>query len=70
MKTVQLEIDDKDYESFLTIINNLKKGFVKKIIVNDSIEFVSNKEQIFYEELIKNISDDEKTISSKESIQL
>lgn len=72
MKTIQLQIDDKNYDSFMTIINNLKKGFVKNFTVksNGDIETVSDTEQNYYENLLNNMSDDDKAVSSKESIQI
>ena len=70
MKTIQLQIDDKNYESFLNIVNSLKKGFIKNITVTDTIETVSDNEQKYYEDLLKNMSNDDKIVSSKESIQL
>ncbi|MFK2821844.1 hypothetical protein ACH5BK_02555 [Arcobacter sp. YIC-80] len=70
MKTIQLQIDDKNYESFLNIVNSLKKGFIKNITVTDTIESVSENEQKYYEKLLKNMSNDDKIVSSKESIQL
>lgn len=29
MKTIQLQVEDDNYESFLTIIKSLKKGMIK-----------------------------------------
>jgi len=34
MKTIQLQIDDNNYESFLNIIQNLKDGFIKNFTVS------------------------------------
>ena len=70
MKTIQLQIDDSNYESFLNILNNLKQGFIKKITVSDSIETVSDKEQKYYENLLKNMNEDDRTVSSKDTIAL
>lgn len=70
MKNIQLQIDDKNYESFLSIVNNLKKGFIKKITVTDTIEPVSDKEQKYYENLLKNMNKDDKIVSSSKSIIL
>lgn len=70
MKTIQLQIDDKNYESFLNIVNNLKKGFIKKITVSDTIETVCDSEQKYYETLLTNMSSEDKIVSSKESIQI
>ena len=30
MKTIQLQIDEKNFETFMTIIKNLKNGMIKK----------------------------------------
>jgi len=70
MKTIQLQIDDKNYDSFMVIINNLKKGFVKNFTVNSDkdINAVSDKEHKYYETLLDNMSDDDKIISSQEIV--
>lgn len=73
MKTIQLQIDDNNYDSFLTIIKNLKDGFIKNFTVSNTkntIEAVSFEEQNYYENLLKNMSEDDRTISSKESIKI
>ena len=36
MKTIQIEIDDKNFETFMTIIKNLKNGMIKNFEVKDS----------------------------------
>ncbi len=56
----------------MTILNNLKKGFIKNFTVNNStdIKTVSDNEQNHYENILNNMSDDDKTISSKESVQI
>ena len=36
MKTIQLQIDDNNYDSFLTIIKNLKDGFIKNFTVSNT----------------------------------
>ncbi|MEA3229157.1 MAG: hypothetical protein U9P38_08820 [Campylobacterota bacterium] len=72
MKTIQLQIDDNNYDSFMIILNNLKQGFVKNLKVNSSadIEFVSDEEQQDYENILNTLTTDDKIISSKESIQI
>ncbi len=60
MKTIQLQIDDKNYDSLLNILNNLRDGFIKKLTVKndtDSIDTVSDEEQNYYEDLLENMSD-------------
>ncbi len=47
MKTIQLQIDDNNYESFLNIIQNLKDGFIKSFkVINDEKEVPLNKNLI------------------------
>ena len=73
MKTIQLQIDDKHYDSFLVILNNLKDGLIKNFVVKSSkttVETVSDEEQEYYENLLINMSDDDKIISSKETFQI
>ena len=36
MRTVQLQVEDDNYESFLTIIKSLKEGMVKNFSVKES----------------------------------
>ncbi len=74
MRTVQLQIEDNNFDTFLTIIHNLKNGIIKNFKVDGqsdkSIEMVSDLEQNYYENLLHNISDEDKIVSSKESIQI
>ena len=73
MKTIQLQIDDNNYDLFLTIIQNFKDGFIKNMTVSDTenpIETISLEEQNYYEDLLNNVSEDDKIISSKESFQI
>ncbi len=70
MKTIQLQIDDNNYDSFLTIIQNLKDGFIKKFVVNDSIENVSNEEQKEIETLLSARTEEEKQVAFSKTIQI
>ncbi len=72
MKTIQLQIDDSNYESFLNIIQNLKDGFIKSFRVesSDSIEYVSSKEQHYYEELLHSMSEEDKKVVDRKTIKL
>jgi len=70
MKTVELKIDDNSFDIFRTLIENLKDGIVKSFEVKESIEEVSDQEQIYYEKLLSNMSEEDREISSKESIEI
>lgn len=41
MKTIQLQIEDDNYESFLTIIKSLKKDMVKNFLSDKMDSFLS-----------------------------
>jgi len=83
MKTIQLKVDDSRLETFLTIIRSLKIGMVRDIIINDTdgisvskgstipwIEEISDEENAYYVNVLKNMSDEDKSISSKERVTL
>lgn len=74
MRTIQLQVEDNNLDTFLTIINNLKNGIVKNFKIDEQIDnpiqTVSDEEQSYYEDLLNNMSDEDKTISSKESIKI
>jgi hypothetical protein len=70
MKTIQLQIDDNNYDSFLIIIQNLKDGFIKKFVVNDTIETVSDEEQKDIENILDSISEEDKKVAFSKTIQI
>ena len=70
MKTILLQVDDDKLELFLTILNNLKDGLIENLKISEEpiVDTVSDDEQEFYEKLIKNMSEDDRIISSKETV--
>ena len=83
MKTIQLKVDDSRLEAFLTIIRNLKNGMVRDILIKDTdsssssqgvsapwIEEVSDEENAYYIDIFKNMSEEDRSISSKEYVTL
>ena len=83
MKTIQLKVDDSRLEAFLTIIRNLKNGMVRDIMIKDTdsssssqhvsapcIEEVSDVENAYYIDIFKNMSEEDRSISSKEYVTL
>lgn len=74
MKTVQLQVDDNSLETLLIIVKNIKKNIVKNIIVKDSdrnlVPTVSDEENIYYENLLNNMSADDKIIASEKSYSI
>jgi hypothetical protein len=74
MRTITLEVEDNNYNSFLTIIENLKDGFIKSFTVENKnlndIESVSYEEQQEYEDTLNALTIDDKSISSRELISI
>jgi hypothetical protein len=70
MKTVEIEVDDKKLDEFLIILKNLKENIVKKFVIKDEIEYVNDKEQQDYENLLKKLSDDDKKIVMSEQVEI
>jgi len=70
MKTIQIQIEDEKFNDFMVILKSLKDDFIKKFIIKNDIEFVDNEEQKYYENLLKNMSVEDKQISSKEIIEI
>lgn len=44
MQTVQLQIDDKYFDSFLALINNLKEGMVKGVKIDTETLLATDKQ--------------------------
>ncbi|MFK5975125.1 MAG: hypothetical protein QM493_01335 [Sulfurovum sp.] len=70
MKTVELKIDDNNFEIFRTLIDNLKDGIIKSFEIKDTIEEVSDKEQIYYENLLSNMTKEDREVSSIDTIEI
>jgi hypothetical protein len=70
---MQLTIDIKDsvVDKIMYLLDSLKADvkIIKKINLKQ-IESVSDEEQNYYESVLYNMSEDEKKVSSKESIQI
>ena len=70
---MQLTIDIREsaIDKIMYLLDNLKSD-VKIIKKTDTqqIESISDEEQNYYENLLNNMSEDDKIISSKESIQI
>jgi len=69
MKTVQLIVEDNRLETLLTIIKNLKQDIIKEINISDTdsllIPSVSDEENQYYQDLLKNMSSDDTTVVSE-----
>ena len=74
MKDVQIKVEDSSLEILLTILKNLRKDIVKEVIVKDassiSIPKVSDEENKYYKEILKNMTTDDKIIVSEKSFTI
>ena len=74
MKSVHIKVDDNRLEAFLTIVKSIKKDIVKDIIVKDvkthSIPKVSDAENQYFENILKDMSIDDKLIDSEKSFRI
>lgn len=52
MKTIQLQIEDSNFEAFMTIVKNLKNGMIKNLEVRDS-DFEEAK--LYFQECLEDI---------------
>jgi len=68
MRTIQLQVEDKDYESFLTIVNSLKKGMIKNFQVKTTDTSYSNFEQTksFFNQCLQDIENGNTKLLSQE----
>ena len=74
MKDVQIKVEDSSLEILLTKIKNLRKDIVKEVIVKDASSFsipkVSDEENKYYKEILKNMTTDDKIIVSEKSFTI
>jgi len=69
---MQLTIDVKDsvVDKIMYLLDSLKDVKIIRRADTQLIETVSDKEQSYYENVLHNMSEDDKIVSSKESIQI
>ena len=69
---MQLTIDVKDsvVDKIMYLLDSLKDVKIIRRTDTQLIETVSDKEQGYYENVLHNMSEDDKIVSSKESIQI
>ncbi|MDZ7817541.1 MAG: hypothetical protein U5K55_02520 [Aliarcobacter sp.] len=68
MKTIQLQVEDDNYESFLTIIKSLKKGMVKNLVIKENDSIIDDFEQtkIYFQKCLENIENGNTQLLSEE----
>lgn len=68
MKTIQLQVEDDNYESFLTIIKSLKEGMVKNLAIKENDSIIDDFEQtkIYFQKCLENIENGNNQLLSEE----
>lgn len=68
MKTIQLQVEDDNYESFLTIIKSLKKGMIKNLAIKEEDRIVDDFEQtkMYFHKCLENIENGNTQLLSEE----
>lgn len=66
MKTIQLQIDDSNFETFMTIIKNLKNGMIKNLEVKDS-SFEETK--LYFKECLEDIENGKTELLTQDEYQ-
>lgn len=66
MKTIQLEIDDNNFETFMTIIKNLKNGMIKNVEVKDN-SFEERK--LYFKECLEDIENGKTELLTQDEYQ-
>jgi len=68
MRTIQLQVEDDNYKSFLTVIKSLKEGMVKNFLVKEDDATDSDFEQtkIYFHKCLENIENGSNQLLSQE----
>lgn len=67
MRTIKLQVEDKDYESFLTILNSLKKGMIKNFEVKtDTLQSDFKQTKSFFNQCLQDIENGNTKLLSQE----
>jgi hypothetical protein len=68
MRTIQLQVEDDNYNSFLTVIKSLKEGIIKNFSVKESDAMDNDFEQtkIYFHKCLENIEDGNTQLLSQE----
>lgn len=72
MQTVQIQVDDRYFDSFLELVNNLKDGMVKSVkIDNEALSSIDKQYEInknYFQNAIKEVESGTATLISHEDV--
>lgn len=66
MKTIQLQIDEKNFETFMTIIKNLKNGMIKNLEIKDN-DFEQSK--LYFNQCLEDIESNKTKLFTHDTYQ-
>ncbi|MCT7527999.1 hypothetical protein N5T79_02510 [Aliarcobacter cryaerophilus] len=66
MKTIQLQIDEKNFETFMTIIKNLKNGMIKNLEIKDN-DFEQSK--LYFNQCLEDIENNKTKLFTQDAYQ-
>ena len=66
MKTIQLQIDEKNFETFMTIIKNLKNGMIKNLEIKDN-DFEQSK--LYFNQCLEDIESNKTKLFTQDAYQ-
>ena len=72
MQTVQIQVDDRYFDSFLALVNNLKDGMVKSVkIDNEALSQIDQQFEInksYFQNALKEVESGTATLISHEDV--
>ena len=72
MQTVQIQVDDRYFDSFLALVNNLKDGMVKSVkIDNEALSQIDQQYEInksYFQNALKEVESGTATLISHEDV--
>ena len=72
MQTVQIQVDDRYFDSFLALVNNLKDGMVKSVkIDNESLSHIDQHYEMnksYFQNALKEVESGTATLISHEDV--
>ncbi len=72
MQTVQIQVDDRYFDTFLALVSNLKEGMVKSVSVDkDSLSSISEQHEInktYFQHALNEVENNATTLVSHEDV--
>lgn len=66
MQTIQIQIEDRYLDTFLTLVSNLKEGMIQNIQIDEQLLFETNK--TYFQHALNEIENDTIQLLSHEAV--